>query len=114
MLRLRFAPIFLLSCLALPFPSAAASAPQTTHWQEAEIVSRKTIVPGHHSFQTHYVYCIKSGPVQYKARFDKPLSVALYSPVKIAVKRRHILIQDADGSEHKAGILVKTDTALRQ
>lgn len=98
-------------------PSALPAGPSTHNkqlWQEGEIVSRKTILPGHHHPRTRYLYRIKSGGLQYMARFDEPLSLAPYAPLKVSVNRRHLFVQDSDGSEMKAAILKKSEPELRR
>jgi hypothetical protein len=111
----RFKPMAFVLLLLLPSPVAlAASGTRIQHWQEGEILSRKTITPGHHHSRTCYVYRIKSGGVQYVARFDQPLSLAPYAPLKLAVGRRHLFVQDADGSELKASILRKSEAPMRR
>ena len=103
--------------LAAPwlFP-AGLSAASGTHpplWQDGEILSRKTILPCHHDPRTRYVYRIKGSGMQYMARFDQPLSLGLYAPLKFSVVRRHLFVQDADGSEMKASILQKSEPVIR-
>lgn len=101
--------------LLLPLPGfLAASGRGGQHWQDGEILSRRTIGPSHHHSHTHYVYRIKSGGMQYVARFDQPLSMSQYAPLKFTVERRHLLVQDADGSERKASILKRSEVALRR
>lgn len=101
--------------LVLTFPgSLAASGRSVQHWQDAEILSRRTIGPSHHHAHTRYVYRIRSGGMQYVARFDRPLSLSQYAPLKIAVERKHLLVQDADGSERKASILKRSEPLLRR
>ena len=110
--RFKFIALLLLGPVlptALP-----AAAPHGLRWQEGEILSRRTIVPGHHKNQTRYVYRIRGGGRQYTARFDQPLSVAPYSPLTFAVSGGHLVVQDADGSELKASILKKSDPSLRR
>ncbi len=97
-------------------PAALPAASDTTlpHWQEGEILSRRTIGPNHHNTHIRYIYRIKGGALQYTARFDQPLSVAQYAPLKFAVSHRHMLVQDADGSELKASILKKSEPIIRR
>jgi hypothetical protein len=40
---------------------------------------------------------------------DVPLKLDLHVPMRFAVTRRHVVIQDVDGSEHKAAILRKLE-----
>lgn len=113
MWRLRLIPVSLLLLLPFTWP-LAASGLDGQHWQDGEILSRRTIGPGHHHPHARYVYRIKSGGMQYVARFDQPLSLSQYAPLKIAVERRHLLVQDADGSEFKASILKRSEPAMRR
>ena len=109
---LRLIAIMLLALL--PASPSAGSGTPSPRWQEGEILSRRTILPSHHHTQTRYVYCIRSGGIEYTARFDRPLAMRVYAPVKLSVSRRHILVQDADGSAQKASILVRSLMAIRQ
>ena len=111
----RLRPVGVALLLLLPFPGRlAASERSSQHWQEAEILSRRTIGPNHHHSYTRYVYRIKSGGMQYVARFDRPLSLSQYAPLKIAVEGRHLLVQDADGSELRAFILKRSEPLMRR
>lgn len=111
----RWLPVALTLLLLLPFPGClAASGPGSQHWQDGEILSRRTIGPRHHHPHTRYVYRIRSGGMQYVARFDQPLSLSQYAPLKIAVEHKHLLVQDADGSELKASILKRSEPAMRR
>jgi hypothetical protein len=38
---------------------------------------------------------------------NEPLKLDLHVPMRFAVTRRHVVIQDVDGSEHKTAILQK-------
>ena len=100
-------PITLVLLIPLLLPVASAAGNQ--RWQEGEILSRKTIAPGRHHSQPRYVYRIKADGMQYVARFDRPLSVPPYEPLKFSVARRHLFVQDADGSELKAPLLRKSE-----
>lgn len=110
----KFHILLLAASLALPAALSAASGTQRQLWQEGEILSRRTIPPGHHRSRTRYVYRIKGGGMQYMARFDQPLSVAPYAPLKFSVDRRHLFVQDADGSEKQASLLKKSEPVLRR
>jgi hypothetical protein len=110
----RFLLIPILFAPLLPATLPASAGTQGPHWQEGEILSRKTINPGRHNTQTRYVYRIKSGGKQYTVRFDRPLSVGLMEPLKFTVSRKHLVVQDADGSQLKASILKKSEPAMRQ
>jgi len=99
----------------LPAGLAAADGTRTNQkWQEGEILSRRTIAASPRNPRTRYVYRIKSGAMQYVARFNQPLSVTPYAPLKFSVARRHLWVQDADGSEQKAAILKRSESAMRQ
>lgn len=100
--------------LLIPVLPTALPAAGGTHWLEGEVLSRKTLTPDHHHTQTRYVYHIRGGGMQYTARFDHPLSVGLYEPLKFAVSRRHLVVQDTDGSELKASILRKSEPVIRR
>jgi hypothetical protein len=39
----------------------------------------------------------------------EPLKLDLHVPMRFAVTRRHLVIQDVDGSEHKTAILQKLE-----
>lgn len=97
--------------LLLPVLCAAATAQQV--WQEGEILSRKTVAVGRRNPRTGYVYRIKAGSQQYVARFDRPLSLGLYAPMKFSVGRKHLTVRDADGSEQKASILRTREMTVR-
>ena len=105
---------FLLPCLLIPLLPGCLPAETAPHWLEGEILSRRTIAPDRHTSHPRYVYRIRSGAIQYTVRFDRPLSMRLYSPLTFAVSRRHLLVQDADGTQLKAHILKKSEPALRQ
>jgi hypothetical protein len=44
---------------------------------------------------------------------DEPLKLDLHVPMRFAVTRRHLIIQDLDGSEHKTAILQKLENTPR-
>src|SRR5947209_5442939 len=69
MSRLTLKMFLLAASLALPAAVSAGSGTQGPLWQEGEILSRRTILPGHHKWRTRYVYRIKGGGMQYMARF---------------------------------------------
>ena len=97
-----------------PRPVAAASGSNSQVWQDGELVSRKTIFPRPHHPRTTYVYRIKSGAVHYVARFDRPLSLRLYGPVKFSIDRGHLYVKDADGTELKASTVRRSEPAIRR
>lgn len=102
----RVAPLLLLLLAFSPRVITATEA-DNRHWQEGEILSRKTIPPRHHHSRTHYLYRIKNGSVQYTARSDERLSFAPYTPLRFSVVHKHLFVQDEDGFEWKASILKK-------
>ena len=76
-------------------------------WQEGELVSRRTVPIGHNTFQNRFVYRVQGGSVRYVVVSDEPLKLDLHVPMRFTVTRRHVVIQDVDGSEHKTAILQK-------
>jgi hypothetical protein len=113
MSRLKLMSLLLTASWFLPASLPAATGSRAPLWQEGEILSRKTILPGHHHPRTRYIYRIKGGGVQYMARFDQPLSLSVYAPLKFSVNRNHLFVQDSDGSEMKASILQKSEPVIR-
>jgi len=69
------------------------------------LVSRKTVAVGHDIFQTQFVYRVQGGTARYVVVSDEPLKLDLHVPMRFAVTRRHLVIQDLDGSEHKTALL---------
>ena len=78
-------------------------------WQDGELLSRRTVPVGRNTFQNQFVYRVRGGTARYVVVSDQPLKLDLHVPMRFAVTRRHLLIQDVDGSEHKAAILQKLD-----
>jgi hypothetical protein len=76
-------------------------------WQEGELVSRKTVPVGHDIFRNRFIYRVQGGSTRYVVASDEPLRLDLHVPMRFTVTRRHLVIQDLDGSEHKTA-LVKT------
>ena len=74
-------------------------------WQDGELVSRKTIPVGHDIFQKQFVYRVQGGTARYVVVSDEPLKLDLHVPMRFSVHRRHLVIQDLDGSEHRTAIL---------
>ena len=109
-------PIAPLVLLLLPISGkmAVASEIPIRHWQEGEILSRKTVPSGHRNSRRRYLYRIRNGLVQYTALSDEPLSMAAYTPLKFSVAHRHLFVQDADGLEWKASILRKWEPPMRR
>ena len=76
-------------------------------WQDGELVSRRTIPVGHDIFQKQFVYRVQGGTARYVVVSDEPLKLDLHVPMRFAATRRHLVIQDLDGSQHKTAILKK-------
>jgi len=90
-------------------PSTASAAAHERIWQEGELVSRRTIPVGHDIFQKQFVYRVQGGTARYMVVSQEPLKLDLHVPMRFAVTRRHLVIQDVDGSEHKTTLLQKLD-----
>jgi hypothetical protein len=78
-------------------------------WQDGVLVSRKTVPVGRNTFQNQFVYRVRGGTARYVVVSDEPLKLDLHVPMRFAVTRRHLVIQDVDGSEHKTAILQKLE-----
>jgi hypothetical protein len=78
-------------------------------WQDGVLVSRKTVPVGRNTFQNQFVYRVRGGTARYVVVSDEPLKLDLHVPMRFAVTRRHLVIQDLDGSEHKTAILQKLE-----
>ena len=78
-------------------------------WQEGVLVSRRTVPAGRNSFQNQFVYRVRGGTARYLVVSDEPLKLDLHVPMRFAVTRRHLLIQDVDGSERRTAILRKLE-----
>jgi hypothetical protein len=76
-------------------------------WQDGELVSRKTVPVGHNTFQNQFVYRVQGGTARYVVVSDEPLKLDLHVPMRFTISRRHLVIQDVDGSERETGILRK-------
>ena len=76
-------------------------------WQEGELVSRRTVPVGHDIFQKQFVYRVQGGTARYVVVSVEPLKLDLHVPMRFTVHKRHLVIQDLDGSEHRTAI-VKT------
>jgi hypothetical protein len=88
------------------------TARATSHvrvWQDGVLVSRKTVPVGRNTFQNQFIYRVRGGTARYVVVSDEPLKLDLHVPMRFAVTRRHLVIQDVDGSEHKTAILQKLD-----
>ena len=83
------------------------TAGATSHdrvWQDGELVSRKTVPVGHNTFQNQFVYRVQGGTARYVVVSDEPLKLDLHVPMRFTISRRHLVIQDVDGSERKTAI----------
>ena len=76
-------------------------------WQDGVLVSRRTVSVGRDTFQKQFVYRVRGGTARYLVVSDEPLKLDLHVPMRFAVTRRHLLIRDVDGSEHKTAIVQK-------
>jgi hypothetical protein len=76
-------------------------------WQDGELVSRKTVPVGHNTFQNQFVYRVQGGTARYVVVSDEPLKLDLHVPMRFTISRRHLVIQDVDGSERETAILRK-------
>ena len=74
-------------------------------WQDGVLVSRKTVPVGRNTFQNQFVYRVRGGTARYVVVSDEPLKLDLHVPMRFSVHRRHLVIQDLDGSEHRTAIL---------
>jgi hypothetical protein len=73
------------------------------------LVSRRTVPAGRNTFQNQFIYRVRGGTARYVVVSDEPLKLDLHVPMRFAVIRKHLVIQDADGTEHKAAILQKLE-----
>jgi len=71
------------------------------------LVSRKTVPVGHNTFQNQFVYRVQGGTARYVVVSDEPLKLDLHVPMRFTVSRKHLVIQDLDGSERETAILRK-------
>ena len=89
------------------------TARATSHdrvWHDGVLVSRRTVPVGRNTFQHQFIYRVRGGTARYVVVVsDVPLKLDLHVPMRFAVTRRHVVIQDVDGSEHKAAILRKLE-----
>ena len=76
-------------------------------WQDGELVSRRTVPVGRDTFQNQFVYRVRGGTARYMVVANEPLKLDLHVPMRFIATRRHLVIQDLDGSEHKTDILKK-------
>ena len=92
------------------------TARATSHdriWQDGVLVSRRTVPAGRNTFQNQFVYRVRGGTARYVVVSNEPLKLDLHVPMRFAVTRRHLLIQDVDGSEHKTAIVQKIENMPR-
>jgi hypothetical protein len=73
------------------------------------LVSRRSVPVGRNTFQNQFVYRVRGGTARYLVVSDEPLKLDLHVPMRFAVTRRHLLIQDVDGSERRTAILRKLE-----
>jgi hypothetical protein len=85
------------------------ATPHSRVWQDGELVSRRTVPVGRNAFQNQFVYRVRGGTARYLVVSDEPLKLDLHVPMRFAVTRRHLLIQDVDGSERRTAILQKLE-----
>jgi hypothetical protein len=98
--------------LLVPF-AVLAGAPSRT-WQDGELLSRKTVPLGRTFLRNRYVYRVRGLNREYVVVSETPLNSDLYVPIKFSPDHRQILIQDADGREHKVHILQRAAVSLRR
>lgn len=109
----RLTAVLLLSLgLLLPASLTAGSNSTKLHWQEGEILSRKTIPSGHSGIRYQYLYRLRGGDAHYVVVAKEPLNVELQTPMKYAPLRRHILIRDTDGRECKVRVVERSKRAF--
>jgi len=100
----------LIGIALLTFTQWAVSA--TSHdrvWQDGVLVSRRTVPVGRNTFQNQFIYRVRGGTARYMVVSNEPLKLDLHVPMRFAVTRRHLVIQDVDGSEHKTAIVQKLE-----
>ena len=97
-----------IALLGLTQWTAGATSPPRV-WQDGELVSRRTVPVGRNTFQNQFIYRVRGGTARYVVVSNEPLKLDLHVPMRFAVTRRHLLIQDVDGSERKAAILQKLE-----
>jgi hypothetical protein len=88
------------------------TAGATSHdrvWLDGVLVSRRSVPAGRHALQRQFVYRVRGGTVRYVVVSDVPLKLDLHVPMRFQVSRRHLVIQDVDGREHKTAILQKLE-----
>jgi hypothetical protein len=85
----------------------AAATSDSQVWQRGELVSRRTVPVGHDIFQTQFLYRVQAGTARYVVVSDEPLKLDLHVPMRFTVTRKHLVIQDVDGSERKTAIVRK-------
>ena len=88
------------------------TAGATSHdrvWQDGVLVSRRTVSVGRDTFQKQFVYRVRGGTAWYVVVSDEPLKLDLHVPMRFVVTRRHLLIQDVDGSERSTAIVRKLE-----
>jgi hypothetical protein len=94
-------------------PAVAVSGTNDRNWQDGELLSRKTVPLGRTFVRNEYVYRVRGLNREYLVVSETPLQLDLFVPIKFSADRRQILIQDADGHEHKVRILQRAAVSLR-
>lgn len=97
-----------IALLGLAQWTTGATSPSRV-WQDGELLSRRTVPAGRNTFQNQFVYRVRGGTARYVVVSNEPLKLDLHVPMRFAVTRRHLLIQDVDGSERKTAILQKLE-----
>jgi hypothetical protein len=83
------------------------ATPHSRVWKDGELVSRRTVPVGRNTFQNQFVYRVQGGTARYVVVSDEPLKLDLHVPMRFTVSRKHLVIQDLDGSERETAILRK-------
>ena len=78
-------------------------------WQDGVLVSRRTVSVSRDTFQKQFIYRVRGGTARYVVVSGEPLKLDLHVPMRFAVTRRHLLIQDVDGRERKTAIVRKLE-----
>ena len=99
-LRLAFAALL----VAIVVPASMDAAVVTRRWQDGELLSRKTVATGR-DLHKQYVYRVKGFNRTYLVVSPTPLRLDLYVPMRFSADRKHLFIQDSDGSEQRVEIL---------
>ena len=87
----------------------ARATPPDRVWQDGVLVSRRSVPAGRNAVQKQFVYRVRGGTARYVVVSDEPLKLDLHVPMRFQVSRKHLVIQDVDGREHKTAILQKLE-----